>query len=76
MGNSSSTSTSTLTTTERENINQNKLIMQAKKRYKQRLENYSFNLHGDYYAYSTYWESEYELECIPISCRQGTRHNR
>ena len=75
MGNNSSTSTSKSTSksTEKKRNEQNELIRNAKRILNQRLQEYDYRYHGDYYTYVTYWQAEYELECIPKHCRSGNR---
>ena len=43
----------------------------ALKNYNQRIKNYCFPRHGPYFDYMEWCLAQYELECIPESCRQG-----
>jgi hypothetical protein len=56
-------------------INQRELESIALRNFNQRIEAYSYTHHGNYYIYIEQCKAEYELECIPESCRQGNRFN-
>ena len=68
MGNSTSTSSNSK---KRYEIYNESLKEQAKKNYKQRIENYNYSYHGDYDYYIYECQAIYELECIPENCRSG-----
>jgi len=70
MGNSNSSSNNN-----QYSINQRELESIALRNFNQRIKAYSYPHHGNYYLYIEQCKAEYELECIPESCRQGTRFN-
>jgi hypothetical protein len=39
-----------------------------------RVKAYSYPHHGSYYDYIEWCRAEYELECIPESCRRGSAY--
>lgn len=42
--------------------------------YHKRVNEYNFAYHGYYIDYIEWCRAQYELECIPESCRQGSRY--
>jgi hypothetical protein len=49
---------------------------QARINFNKRVKSYSYPHHGDYIQYIEYCHGQYELECIPQSCRRGSYYNR
>jgi hypothetical protein len=52
------------------------LNKQANINFNKRVESYSYPHHGDYTQYIEYCRGQYELECIPLSCRHGSYYSR
>lgn len=50
------------------------LELQALKNYDARIKSYCFPRHGPYFDYMEWCLAQYELECIPPSCRQGSAY--
>ncbi len=70
MGNDSSTQS-------RQNlaaISQQKLEAIAQNNFNIRVNSYSYPHHGPYFQYIECCRAQYELECIPPSCRQGSNY--
>ncbi len=44
--------------------------------FNQRTQAYNYQMHGPYHDYMEWCQGQYELECIPESCRRGSRYNR
>ena len=42
--------------------------------YHKRIREYNFAYHGYYLDYIEWCRAQYELECIPIACRQGSNY--
>lgn len=42
--------------------------------FDKRIRAYNYAYHGPYYYYVEWCQSQYELECIPDYCRQGTNY--
>ena len=53
-------------------IKQKKLQEEAVRKFNIRISTYSYPHHGEYNAYIEWCHAQYELECIPESCRQGS----
>jgi len=51
-----------------------RLEKQARKNFDKRVKSYNYAYHGPYDYYINWCHAEYELECIPESCRQGSRY--
>jgi hypothetical protein len=66
MGNNSSNQSSN---------SQQKLIDEATRKFNIRVKSYSFPHHGPYYEYIEWCRAQYELDCIPQYCRQGSNYN-
>lgn len=58
------------------NINkvEERLIAEATRNYNLRIINYNHLIHGSFYDYSQWCRNQFELECIPESCRHGTNY--
>jgi hypothetical protein len=52
-------------------VAQNYAIQEALKNFNIRINSYSYPQHGPYSQYIEWCRSQYELECIPQSCRYG-----
>lgn len=50
------------------------LELQALKNYDDRIKSYYFPRHGPYFDYMQWCLAQYQLECIPPSCRQGSAY--
>lgn len=48
---------------------------EALKNYYTRLNSYCLPRHGSYFDYQQWCLAQYQLECIPLSCRQGPNYN-
>jgi hypothetical protein len=55
-------------------IEQQKLQEQALRNFNARVKSYSYPYHGSYIEYIEWCRAQYELECIPESCRQGPNY--
>lgn len=67
MGNNSSSSSSS-------NQYQQNLEAIALNNFNIRVNSYSYAHHGPYHQYIEWCRAQYELECIPPSCRQGSNY--
>ena len=67
MGNNSSSSSSS-------NQYQQNLEATALNNFNIRVNSYSYAHHGPYHQYIEWCRAQYELECIPPSCRQGSNY--
>ena len=54
---------------------QQKLIDEANRKFNIRVKAYSYPHHGPYYAYIEWCRAQYELDCIPEYCIQGSNYN-
>ena len=43
--------------------------------YHKRVKNYNYAYHGYYTHYIEWCRAQYELECIPLWCRQGSNYS-
>jgi hypothetical protein len=59
---------------EKYNAEVESLEKEARRRYHMRIKAYDYMKHGPYEYYRVHCEAEYQLECIPESCRQGSRY--
>jgi hypothetical protein len=55
-------------------IKQQMLEAEALKRFNIRVNSYSYPHHGPYIQYIEWCRAQYELDCIPPSCRQGPNY--
>ena len=55
-------------------IAQQKLEATAFNNFNIRMESYNYAYHGPYNRYVEMCRAQYELECIPQSCRQGPNY--
>jgi hypothetical protein len=46
----------------------------ALKNFNIRVNSYSYPHHGPYHQYIEWCRAQYQLECIPPSCRQGSNY--
>jgi hypothetical protein len=46
----------------------------AARNYHRRVREYDYAYHGYYLDYIEWCRAQYELECIPKECRQGSRY--
>ncbi len=51
------------------------LEQNARKKYNERIKAYTYLYHGDYFIYVQNCQAQYELECIPPSCRYGNHYD-
>lgn len=51
---------------------QAELELKAARNFHERVKGYNYAYHGYYYDYIEWCRGQYELECIPIGCRQGS----
>jgi hypothetical protein len=56
-------------------IKQQKLQEEALRKFNIRVSTYSYPHHGQHNAYIEWCRAQYELECLPESCRQGSNFN-
>jgi hypothetical protein len=54
--------------------NEQQLILQATRNYNLRIIQYNHLIHGSFYDYSQWCRNQFELECIPESCRYGENY--
>lgn len=69
MGNSSSSSK------QEASIRQQKLTEEAHRKFNIRIKMYSYAHHGPYNEYIEACRAQFELDCIPEFCRQGSNYN-
>ena len=55
-------------------ISQQMLEEEALRRFNARVNSYSYAHHGSYVEYIQWCRGQYQLECIPLSCRQGSNY--
>lgn len=56
-------------------IKQQKLQEEALRNFNIRVSTYSYPHHGQHNAYIEWCRAQYEVECVPESCRQGSNFN-
>lgn len=54
---------------------QAKMELNAARNYHRRIKEYNYAYHGYYSDYVEWCRAQYELECIPECCRQGSGYN-
>jgi len=64
MGNNNSRKTEDL-------IEEQKLVLEAQRKFDFRVKNYSFPHHGSYLDYIHWCRAQFELDCLPDYCKRG-----
>jgi hypothetical protein len=54
-------------------IQEQKLQVEAMRKFNIRVKGYSYPHHGNYIDYIEWCRAQYELDCIPQCCHQGPR---
>jgi hypothetical protein len=54
---------------------QAELELNAARNYHKRVTSYNYAYHGPYYDYIELCRAQYQLECLPQCCRQGSGYS-
>ena len=56
-------------------MDEEKIKKEALKKFNIKISSYNYAQHGSHYEYIQWCRAQYELDCIPEYCRQGSNYN-